>query len=823
MAKITLASILTAFASAVSLNSRFSDVESHLNDKVLYRDNVSGEANDMKNDLDMNSNRILNLPTAVSGQDPVTYAQWIGGSSNVTITGTLAEEQVAATDGQVLYTLSAITYEPGIKALTVIRNGSPLPYSAYTDTSSTSVTLLDGSSVKAGDEFDFRVNERNVTGDAVSASSVTYTPSGSTATNVASYLNAQGPDTLNDLVTSTEIVEGMLIYVKERTAGNGGGAWWKTVFSTSVTENTYNIVQCTGIGTLSIVLSNHSDGIVKAKEWGYIADGTTANQDVVLQFIIDLYTTTDNTSGVTIDLGHGSGILSAELLISSPNIRFIGTGKRNVYLENNASVPGPAVASADSKTTLFGVHSDRNLIRFHSSVLNWAGTFSAEGVNFATLEAGSVPTACFGFDGSGQFHRDYTFMRCGMFGFSAVYDMYDATGTGTKQFAGLKSINCNINRNGHIAINSNSTQWNGFLFQQNEAGQNGVTTGEVINLRGQDIVINDGNILEGQPNTIRVAGNYKGTIIEGNYFEANSGDYVITLEQTIGSRVGPNFYQAITATDEVLLFSCPSPIINEIGINVNMDGCINPTTAQGQIGLPTEDSFLDGSSVLLPWERVAHRHKRGGGKTLYFGTISAVTQSFHNIDDSGAALYTTTGTGIISKSAASKTYADDDIICAVSIVSYDDEPVIAPRLVLNINANADGGSSGIFNNHAKAGFKYKNNTFVLMSFCRTNAAGTATVLAQLYPFGLSPTAGLTCTHSTFIWNLGQASEMEGLTPFVSPEQWERAPAAPLSGAWNAGDSLKLQKGLGSAGGTEGFYCTVAGSPGTWKTSGSITA
>lgn len=74
MAKITLASILTAFASAVSLNSRFSDVETHLNDKVLYRDNVSGEANEMKNDLDMNSNRILNLPSPVSDQEP---ARWV--------------------------------------------------------------------------------------------------------------------------------------------------------------------------------------------------------------------------------------------------------------------------------------------------------------------------------------------------------------------------------------------------------------------------------------------------------------------------------------------------------------------------------------------------------------------------------------------------------------------------------------------------------------------------------------------------------------------------------------------------------------------------
>lgn len=70
MAKITLASILTAFASALSLNNRFDDIEEHFNDKVLYRDNPSGEANQMESPIDMNSNRILNLPSPVADQEP---------------------------------------------------------------------------------------------------------------------------------------------------------------------------------------------------------------------------------------------------------------------------------------------------------------------------------------------------------------------------------------------------------------------------------------------------------------------------------------------------------------------------------------------------------------------------------------------------------------------------------------------------------------------------------------------------------------------------------------------------------------------------------
>ena len=84
MAKITLASILTAFASALSLNNRFSDIEEHLNDKVLYRDNPSGEPNQMKNDLDMNSNKITNLPSPISDAEPARWGDVKDGVAGIT-------------------------------------------------------------------------------------------------------------------------------------------------------------------------------------------------------------------------------------------------------------------------------------------------------------------------------------------------------------------------------------------------------------------------------------------------------------------------------------------------------------------------------------------------------------------------------------------------------------------------------------------------------------------------------------------------------------------------------------------------------------------
>lgn len=61
MAKITINSITSGFASNTLLNTNFSALTSELNNKVLYRNNPVGEPNSMMNDLDMNSNDILNI------------------------------------------------------------------------------------------------------------------------------------------------------------------------------------------------------------------------------------------------------------------------------------------------------------------------------------------------------------------------------------------------------------------------------------------------------------------------------------------------------------------------------------------------------------------------------------------------------------------------------------------------------------------------------------------------------------------------------------------------------------------------------------------
>lgn len=61
MSKIVLNDI-TSSQNVSNINNNFSEIENQLNNKVLYRDNPFGEPNHMENTLDMNSNRIINLP-----------------------------------------------------------------------------------------------------------------------------------------------------------------------------------------------------------------------------------------------------------------------------------------------------------------------------------------------------------------------------------------------------------------------------------------------------------------------------------------------------------------------------------------------------------------------------------------------------------------------------------------------------------------------------------------------------------------------------------------------------------------------------------------
>lgn len=76
MSKIDLGPITSGY-NLSKINANFQKLEDELNNKVLYRQIQDGEPNAMSENLDMNSNRVINLPDAITENEPVTLRQLI--------------------------------------------------------------------------------------------------------------------------------------------------------------------------------------------------------------------------------------------------------------------------------------------------------------------------------------------------------------------------------------------------------------------------------------------------------------------------------------------------------------------------------------------------------------------------------------------------------------------------------------------------------------------------------------------------------------------------------------------------------------------------
>jgi len=72
MSKITLNNTASGYNLA-AINANFDKIEDALNNDVLYRDNPTGEPNQMDQTLDMNSQRIINLPEPIADSEPARF------------------------------------------------------------------------------------------------------------------------------------------------------------------------------------------------------------------------------------------------------------------------------------------------------------------------------------------------------------------------------------------------------------------------------------------------------------------------------------------------------------------------------------------------------------------------------------------------------------------------------------------------------------------------------------------------------------------------------------------------------------------------------
>lgn len=189
MAKVTLNDLTTNFGSQALHNANNDTIEDNLNNKVLYRDNPAGEPNQMENELDMNSNKIINLADGVNGKDAVNVNQLnalIAGSGSVSSIVQARESQLGSQAVSRVFTFTGITYAIGVNTLSVYRNGQRLEKTEdYTETSTSSITLT--FDPNDGDRFVFVTNDLS-TSEVTDTAAITHDRAGTTH-NLATYLN----------------------------------------------------------------------------------------------------------------------------------------------------------------------------------------------------------------------------------------------------------------------------------------------------------------------------------------------------------------------------------------------------------------------------------------------------------------------------------------------------------------------------------------------------------------------------------------------------------------------------------------------------------
>lgn len=96
-------------------------------------------------------------------------------------------------------------------------------------------------------------------------------------------------DTLSDAVSNTSLKNGYTIQLKERETGLGGGGKWNVVLASTVTPNTFDIVQCTGAPTLALVLETNAGQIILDKLGCYTLGTDAAANQEALEFAMSKY------------------------------------------------------------------------------------------------------------------------------------------------------------------------------------------------------------------------------------------------------------------------------------------------------------------------------------------------------------------------------------------------------------------------------------------------------------------------------------------------------------------------------------------------------
>lgn len=277
MAKITLNAIVSGYASTTALDTLFQQLEDELNNKVLYRDNPVGEPNQLEVDIDMNSNRIVNLPPPSTANEPVILQQILDLDAGIAAASTTSLVDVGGyfTSDNVEGAIQEIGATNTSQAASIATNAADIATNAASIATNASNISTNATNL---------TNHLTDTVDAHDASAISVVPAGNLAsTEVQAALQELQGD------IDAIVVPGVGQTWTSFTIGAGPTATHRqdaTIFTnTTGTPIMVNIVVSGTVATGTMDIDLEVDGLVVARSEDVL--GTTTHTDTLSAIVPD--------------------------------------------------------------------------------------------------------------------------------------------------------------------------------------------------------------------------------------------------------------------------------------------------------------------------------------------------------------------------------------------------------------------------------------------------------------------------------------------------------------------------------------------------------
>ena len=502
------------------------------------------------------------------------------------------------------------------KSVTLVEeNGTEIPIAGAGQpflTGTGGVILYNGSPVQALTDGNYSIKVLNAQG-----SQVYYVPrvGESPATIDKVVLKF---DTLADAIASSEIYDTAALNIAEHTAGNGGGAMWDAVLSSTVTENTFNIVQCTGVPTLSLVI-RIEDATLNISEIGALLAG-------------DIFATLEHAISLDevaiIKLPRSSALTLSSTILIDKALRIDGAGSCSAKEGNSTGAPGTSTTRITYTGTSDGIRligsGTEGVENIHLSNFSLWGSVSAnDGIQVGT--ATLVTKSSFknlhvrGFTKSGKF--GIRLSRCLEFFMENVYTQFNDLGWGN-----LDGDVCTTLRTKNVHSRTNTV--NGVLIQGTFSG------GDCSS------VLCEGNGEEGMVIAPGPSASCTGNAFYAYYSEANNapgagtatGIAPIAIGNSTGVASDITFYGAkidddatgdfggksvdLNRADNIVFSECEFTTYNPnfIECTTNTSGCVFRTAIKS-----IKETDITGNGVFFGNPRVT---VEGGAAKIAVGTIT---------------------------------------------------------------------------------------------------------------------------------------------------------------------------------------------------------